>query len=134
MLSFQDSLEQLTLLNFRYNDYGETLSEITEHIYCQLDNKRIYWIEEDGKIIAYYDFFWVNSPDEVYLYEQIGMIPDGTKGGILYINNLVIDSPDKGIIWDLWHMKPKSDFILYKRGDEKLKLRRLHDAKTKQVH
>ena len=129
MLSFQDSLQQLALLNFNHNTYGETLAEITEHLYCQIEDQCICWIEENNKIVAYGDWLWINDEEDIRLFEEIGMIPNGRVGGKLYVNNVVLDSEDKSLIWSLWKMRPNYESICWKRENGRIKTWRVPHAK-----
>lgn len=113
--------------------HGEDLWDAAEHIKSQLEDNLIGWVEKDGKVIAYSDYFWLKDYEDVYIYEQTGVSPNGEPGGILYINNCVIKSDDKRIIWELLKKRPRSEFICWKRrnDEERLKIWRTHYGKNK---
>ena len=122
--------EQICQLCFKCTPNGDTLTDIVEHIYYQMEDGLVRYIVRDEKVVAFADYFWLKSHEDIKLYEELGMCPDGKVGDILYINNCVVTGKDKSLIWELLKLRPESESICWKRKNGEIKSWRTHYVRT----
>ena len=128
MFCSDKDLKEILLLNLKHNPNHEDLVDIAEHTMCQIEDDNIRYIKDDvGRIVAYSEGYWVNSLDDINEVENSPFFPEGRKGGIFFVSNLIVDSDDKTLIWKLLSVSPEHEIICWKNSKGELKTRRRND-------
>lgn len=110
-LTREEVIGELIRLKRQYADTGEDEATLWGHFGYEYDHGEVVWIEDGGKVVAFADFSWVNSPEDVEACYQ--GIP--TKGSILNVINVVCERP--GLVWRLRKMLPQARWVTGMRGD-----------------
>lgn len=103
-------IAQLAVLKKTYADTGETMKTLVAHFQAALDNRELAHVEEDGQVVAFCDWSWIESQEDVHLVNN----GEHTYGPILHIINLVSSSPK--YLWRLRGMLPKHQWISGERN------------------
>lgn len=106
-------IAQLAVLKSTYANTGESIDKLISHFQAALDNREVVYIEEEGEVVAFCDFSWIHSPEDI---EKVSR-GERTEGTILHVINLVCRKP--GLIWKIRKMLP---FHVHISGERRGKL------------
>ena len=106
-------IAQLAVLKQKYADTGETVDQLVAHFQSAMDNREIVMIQEKGQVVAFCDWSWIDSVEDIQKVDQ----GEPTNGHILHVINLVCVKP--GLIWKLKALLP---FYLHITGQRNGKL------------
>ena len=112
-----DLLAQLIHLKQRYAPTGESNEQLAAHFQDELDNREIIMIQEEGQVVAFCDWSWVSSLEDMEKARK--GIP--TTGEALFLLNVVCTRP--GIIWRLKEALPAARWVI---GGHRDKIRAPH--------
>lgn len=106
-MSRDEVIEQLIALKKEYQDTGEMPSKLWGHFAYEFDHGEVVWVEEDGKVVAFCDFSWIDGLHSL----EHALIGNKTLGGdILCI--LTIVTTGKGQLKKLKKLLPKHRYIV----------------------
>lgn len=109
-MSRENLIAQLIVLKQKHAPTGESDLELAAHFQASLDNREIVMIQENGQVVAFCDWSWIDKPEDV---EKVSR-GEYTTGRILHIINLVCTRP--GLIWRIKQALPEHLWISGERN------------------
>lgn len=109
-MSRENLIAQLIVLKNRHAPTGESFDKLAAHFQASIDNREIVMIQEDGQVVAFCDWSWIDKPEDVQLVNK----GEYTTGRILHIINLVCTRP--GLIWKIKQALPEHLWISGERN------------------
>ena len=112
MIEKEDLIQQIVYIWSQLSPWGETKDELYQHFLYELNNDLLATIEVDGKVVAFVDWAWVSSMEDIRAIDS-GAI---TSGDMLLVMNVWCSNPS--YFWKLKGLLPKHRYICWQvRGD-----------------
>ena len=106
MMTREEVIGELIRLKKEYADTGELESTLWGHFGYEVDHGEAVWVEDGDKIVAFCDWSWVSSPQDV----EDSLNGKKTSGDVLLLINVVCTRPN--LIWKLRRLLPGHKWII----------------------